>query len=167
MNDFISIAKVLKPQGIKGELKCKVLTEKLDIFGSLTHLFCDKKEIKVVSSVHRLGYAYIKLENVVSRNDAENFRNKTFFLDRESYGKLKEDNYFIEDLVGCEIFDDKNNKIGMVDDIENYGATDIVIVQEEWAKYSVPFLKKIFKKIIPENKKIIIDLEEYNNNKMY
>ena len=167
MPNLISIAKVLKPQGIKGELKCKSLTEKTDVFSNLTSVYCDNKKINVVSSVFRLGYAYIMLENIKTRNDAELFRNKTFFIEQEQYGELDENSYYIEDLIGCKIHDEQNNFIGEVTEVENFGATDILSVKEEWATYSVPFLSKIFIDVDVENQKLIVDKNAYQENRVY
>ena len=70
----ICIAKILKPQGIKGELKCKPFTDE-NFFQNLKEVFIHDKRFDVLSSVYRFGYVYITLNGVNSRNDAERFRN--------------------------------------------------------------------------------------------
>lgn len=79
----ISIAKVLRPKGLKGELKCKALTEKFDLFSNINSVICDNKEYKVISGVYRLGFAYIQLENINTIELAEKFRNKILYVTKE------------------------------------------------------------------------------------
>lgn len=165
--ETISIAKVLKPQGIKGELKCQVLTEKFDIFSALKTIICDEKEITVISGVYRLGYVYITLENVDSIEKANFFRNKTFYIPKEEYGELDENNYFIEDLIGVKIETENGEKIGEILDIENYGASDIVIVKENFSTHSVPLIAKIFLNIDTNKKLAVVNRAEYEEHKVW
>ena len=81
--DKLSILKVLKPQGLKGELKCLPLTERTEVFDGLNSAFCDGKEVRIISSKYRLGFVYICIENVNSIDDAEKWRGKEFFVDKE------------------------------------------------------------------------------------
>ncbi|MDD4815857.1 MAG: ribosome maturation factor RimM [Clostridia bacterium] len=164
--ETISIAKVLKPQGIKGELKCQVLTEKFDIFSDLKSVICENKKINVISGVYRLGYVYIMLENVNSIEQANQFRNKTFYIPKAEYGDLDENNYFIDDLVGVKIETENGEKIGEVLDVENYGASDILIIKEKFCTYSVPFIAKVVLKVDINQKTIVVNKEQYEENKV-
>lgn len=165
--ETISIAKVLKPQGIKGELKCQVLTEKVDIFSTLKTIICENQTISVISSVYRLGYVYIMLEGVNSIEKADKFRNKTFYISKDEYGELAEDNYFIEDLVGVKLKSQDGEYIGEILDIENYGASDIAIVKEGVCSRSVPFIAKIFLSVDINQKIAIVNKEEYEEHKVW
>lgn len=162
----ISIAKVLKPQGLKGELKCKALTENLEIYASLNTVICNNKTYKVISGVARLGFVYIMLDGVSSRDDAELFRNKILYIPKSEYGDLDKDNYFIEDLIGIKIYSQSNEYVGDILDVENYGATDILIVKEGVVSFSVPFLKDIFTDVNVSAGIAKINTEIYNQHKI-
>ena len=81
----LSIAKVLKPQGLKGELKCLPFAEQSDVFSNLTYVYLNDQKLNVISSVYRLGYVYIKLENVDTIEHADKFRNAVFYVDKEQF----------------------------------------------------------------------------------
>ena len=75
--DRILVAKISKPQGIKGELKCQVFTDVLAVFnGEIRDFYVSGKPMRAESVKVRQGALYIKFEGINSRNDAENFRNK-------------------------------------------------------------------------------------------
>ena len=95
----------------------------------------------------------LKIENINSPEQVDALREKLIFVDRENAVKLEEDRYFIADLVGCEIFDGEK-LFGKIVDVENYGASDILVIKNGNQNYSVPFLKEIFEKIDVKNQKI-------------
>lgn len=161
----ISILKVLKPQGLKGELKCLPLTQRIEIFDGLRSVICEDKEIGIISSTYRLGFVYIMLENVSSIEQAEKFRNKELFITREDFGQLDENTFFIEDLVGLEVFDTTGDFVGHVLGVENYGATDILEIKDKWTTRLVPFIKQVFVKVDVNGGKVIIDKDQYQEHR--
>lgn len=164
--DKISIAKVLKPKGLKGEMKCLSLTENTELFNSLEKVFVDGVEYKVQSSVFRLGYAYICLNGIEKIEDAEKFRNKIMYIEKDSYGILSENTYFIEDLMGLQLINERGEILGEILEIENYGAADIIIVKNGFLIYSVPFLKDIFGEVDLKNNKIYVNEKKLDENKI-
>ena len=163
--DKLSILKVLKPQGLKGELKCLPLTERAEVFDGLTKAFCDGKEVRIISSKYRLGFVYIYVENVNSIEDAEKWRGKEFFVDKEQFGTLDENTFFIDELEGLEVFDLEGNFVGNVLGVENYGATDILEIKDKWATYLVPFIEKVFVEVDIQGGKVVIDAEQYKEHR--
>lgn len=163
--DKLSILKVLKPQGLKGELKCLPLTERTEVFDGLTKAFCDGKEVRIISSKYRLGFVYICIENVNSIDDAEKWRGKEFFVDKEQFGTLDENTFFIDELEGLEVFDLEGNFVGNVLGVENYGATDILEIKDKWATYLVPFIEKVFVEVDIKGGKVVIDAEQYKEHR--
>ncbi|MBR3790887.1 MAG: 16S rRNA processing protein RimM [Clostridia bacterium] len=163
--NILSIAKVLKPQGIKGEMKCLPLTQRTEILNSLKTIICENIEYNVVSSKFRLGFVYICLENVKSIEDAEKFRNKEFFITKEDFGALDENTFFIEDLVGLEVVDTEGNFVGHILGVENYGASDILEVKDKWATHLVPFIKQVFVEVDIAAGKIVMDMAAYQEHR--
>ena len=66
-----------------------------------------------------------KIDGVNDRNMAENLRGTELFLSRNDLPKLKENEYYQSDLIGFDVIRD-NVKIGIVDGFQNYGAGDII-----------------------------------------
>lgn len=157
----ISILKVLKPQGLNGELKCLPLTQREEVLTNLQYVFCDGKKITVISSKPRLGFVYICLENVASVEEAEKFRNKELFIEKTDFGDLDENTFFIDDLVGLTVVDKTGAFVGDILGVENYGAGDLLEVKEKWATYLVPFIKQVFVSVDVENNQVVIDYEKF------
>ena len=94
---LITVGRILKPRGLKGEVKCI-------INGEIVYKFFD---------------------GVTTLEQAELLRGKPIQVPRETV-KLADDEILASDLVGFEIVDTDGRKIGVVKGVENYGASDIV-----------------------------------------
>lgn len=142
---MIEIAKILKPQGIKGEVKAMPLTNVLAVFNNMESCLVGNKNMKVERVSLRQRFLYIKFEGVCTRNDAELYRNQNICVDKSLLEELKdEDEFLIDDLIGMVIYDDEGNLVGQIIDIENYGACDIFLLEKEGREIQVPFVEDVF-----------------------
>ena len=144
--EFVCVGKIIKPQGIKGEVKILPLIDIPAIFNGKHNLYIEHKPSPVKTATFRLGYGYVLFEEIKDRNVAEKYRNKLVYITREDFDKLAVDDYLIDDLIGRELFDENGNRLGQIMGVENYGFDDILIVKEDEHLYEVPFRKDIFKK---------------------
>ncbi len=142
---MIEIAKIVKPQGIKGEVKALPSTNVLSVFNVLTEALVGNKTMQIQHISIRQGFLYIKFDGVNSRNDAELLRNQVIKIDKKLLEEAKdEDDFLVDDLIGMVIFDEKGSLVGQIIEIVNYGASDIVIVEKEGRNYEIPFVEGVF-----------------------
>ena len=124
--DRLLVAKISKPQGIKGELKCQLLTDVLAVFnGEVLDFDVSGKTMHAEKVSVRQGALYIKFQGVDTRNDAELFRNKDIFLSKDIIQKFLDNEVLVDDLIGAVLYDEKGDLVGQIVDYENYGASDI------------------------------------------
>ena len=143
--DFVCVGKIIKPQGIKGEVKILPSIDIPAIFNGKHALFIEKKESKFSSANFRLGFAYVKFDEIADRNIAEKFRNKFVYITKEDFENLSADDFLIEDLIGMQICDEKGELVGQIMGVTDYGFDDILVVKQDERFYEVPFRKEIFK----------------------
>ena len=155
------VAKILKPQGIRGELKLEPLTSDINLFLDFKNVFIDKKLYTIKSVRIHESFVYVVFNEICDRNFAETLRGKMVEVERSSLPKLEEDFYYIQDLVGCFVFFDDNEKLGKIVDVQNFGASDILVIKDGSEEILCPFLKKVFKDVDLENKKIVADKESF------
>lgn len=160
------LGKVVKPQGVKGELKLKPNVDSNYMVEKLTTVFFNESDqpIKIVKIVYRLGFIYLTIEGLTDRTRAESYRNFKVYAIKDEIS-TKDDEFFIEDLVGQGVYDQSGNFVGTVLEIENYGASDIIVILEERREYSVAFLKDIFVSV--SKNKIIINKTKYDEAKIW
>ncbi len=161
--DFVSVGKIIKPQGIKGEVKILPSIDIPAIFNGKHPLYIEKKPSVVKSASYRMGYAYVQFEEITDRNVAEKYRNKFVYITKEEFKKIAVDDFLIEDLVGNLIYDENGEFVGQIMDVTDYGFDDILIIKEEGRLFEVPFRKEIFQSV---NGQIYAIRAEYDGAKV-
>lgn len=127
-NEKITVATVLKPQGIRGEIKVKVLCDDAEVLKSFKSVLIDGEEIPVLAVRAQGDTAYIMLKGVADRNAAELLRGKNLLVARENMPKLPEGRYYIADLTGCRVVTSAGEVLGEVTDVTP-ARTDIYTIK--------------------------------------
>ena len=90
---------------------------------------------------------------------SENLRNAYLKVNRNDEPELQEGTYYIVDLLGLEVYSDKGDLLGKIDDIFNNGSTDIYVVKDELGKQILlPAISDVIKEINIEEKKIVVHI---------
>ena len=148
---------VVKPQGIKGELKAKILADGLSSVKSIKTLYDDNGNAFKVKTVKDAfgGFAFIVLDSVVTRNDAELFRGVTFYAEKSQIAKNKND-FFIADLLGLKVMV-SSEPFGTVKDVVQSNVDMFEIELLSGKKAYFPFLKTLDIKIDLENSTLSVE----------
>ncbi len=156
MEQFLKIGVIVKPQGVKGEVKVQPLTDDITRFNKLKEVIIDGKTYKVEKATVGGGTVFISLSGITDRNVAELFRGKFLLVDRENAIPLEEGRYFIADIVGCEVVTEKGNPVGRVIDVFS-ARTDIFTLRtSDNRTLRFPFLKDLIVSVDIENQLITL-----------
>ncbi len=165
--DRLVIGEVLKPQGIRGELKIKTFTDFPEDVKEFGTVYVDDKPYKILSfRVGLDGAAYIGLRGVPDRNAAELFRGKKLEGEREDAPPLEEGRYYIVDILGLSCETENGEFLGIVKDIRNL-ASDIYTLEKDGKNILFPVVKNVIKTIDTENKKVIVDKSVFDEIAVY
>ncbi|MBQ7349056.1 MAG: 16S rRNA processing protein RimM [Clostridia bacterium] len=156
MQETLKIGLIVKPQGIRGEVKVQPLTDDINRFKTLKDVIIDGKNYRVLSSVIGGGAVFLALSGISDRNVAETFRGKFLCVTRENAIPLEEGRYFIVDIVGCKVVTDSGDAVGEVVDVFS-ARTDIFTIKCDNGRIMrFPFLKDLVLKVDIENKLITV-----------
>lgn len=110
------IGRVVKPQGIKGEVKVLLLTDGFFSVKNLKEAYIGDKLYKI-NSIKDAGVpcAFLGLQGICDRNAAEALRGAEVYADKSLINKDK-NAYFIEDLIGLTLYAGED-KIGTIQDV--------------------------------------------------
>ena len=100
MRENLIVGTILKPQGIRGELKVKPYTDSPEDFKEFKNLYLDGEKRRVLSVRVGDGMVFLGLSGVPDRNTAELLRGKNLELDRDEAPEPEEGRYYIVDLLG-------------------------------------------------------------------
>ena len=158
----VKIAKIINTHGIKGDLKLKLLTDFVDDRFSKGHrvfIRYQGRDIEMVVRFHRnhKGFELVRFEDHLDINLVEKYKG-CFIYDYKDEELLDEDEYFVSDLIDCDVYD-QDKYIGKVKEIQLLPHHDILIVEGD-KEYRIPYVEAFVKNEDNENKRIDVVLIE-------
>jgi 16S rRNA processing protein RimM len=113
---WVIVARILRPRGNKGEVAAQLLTDFPERLTKLTEVFLGASGRAVAEprltalkacwlSQNHKGQAVFHFEGCNSISEAEKFRGLDVLLPIESRMTLSAGQYFLDDLVGCLVFE--------------------------------------------------------------
>lgn len=161
------IAEVLKPQGIRGELKIKTFTDFPEDVKAFKTVYIDDTPYKILSfRVGTDGAAYVGLRGVPDRNAAELLRGKKLEGERDDAPPLEEGQYYIVDILGLSCETEEGEILGEVKDVALL-ASDIYTIEKAGKRILFPAVKGVVKRVDFENKKLIVDKRIFDEIAVY
>lgn len=120
-SDKILVGKIVAPQGIRGEVRVHTFTTTPADFKALRILDVPLRFVRAAGA----DIAICRVDGVKDRNAAEALRGTELFISRDALPDLDKDEYYQADLIGFEVVRD-GVKIGIVSGFQNFGAGDII-----------------------------------------
>lgn len=165
MQGNLEIGQIVNTFGIKGFVKVNPFVDNISRYDDLKKVYIKKnkelKEMEVEEVKYHKNMVLLKFKGIDKVEDAESLRNSYLEVDRENAIKLREGEYFIADLIGINVFDEKNTLLGKLEDIFNTGSNDIYVVRtEEGKQLLLPAISEVIKEINLKESKIVVHLLE-------
>lgn len=156
---MLIIGKVIKPHGIRGSIKVQNFMDSPYAFSKINEMCIDSHYYNVESIRTNNDFAIVKLKNIDSIESAEKLRNQNILIQREDAPNPEEGRYYIDDLLGLDIYI-KDKHIGILDDILQYGSADIYCIKGD-KNIMFPFVGNVIENIDTKNKKILLNETEF------
>lgn len=164
MTDYLMIATVLKPQGVRGECKLRSWAADIELFRRWSTLYRKTgigfEAVSVRVARIRDGFVYAYLNGSSDADQAESFRGTDLYVDRAHAAPMAEDAVLIADLIGCEALDEQDVLIGTLSEVLQHGTVDTWVFQTDGGILMAPALKAVFPVVDPEKKRILVVREK-------
>lgn len=128
--EFIEAGRIVNTHGIAGEVKIEVWLDSPEFMKKFKRIFVQGKEMKVLSAKIHKGFIIAKLEGVEDVNAAMSYKTKTVHIHRKD-AKLPKGAFFIQDIIGAKVIDEKRGEIGKLVDVMETPASNIYVVKGE------------------------------------
>ena len=154
------VGKIVNTQGLKGEVRVYPFTDDINRFDELDVFYLDK-DFNTKWNVERVRYkgnlVIMKIKDIDSIEKAERLRDKFIYVSREDGRELEEEEYFIADMIGLDVFTVDGEKVGVLKEVLQYAANDVYVVKGEEKEYLIPATMKFVPTIDMNERKMIID----------
>lgn len=159
LDEYLAVGEIVKPQGLRGEVKIKPLTDDPNRFFELRRVRL-KGEARALHCMRvQEGFVFAHLDGVFSREAADALRGELLYVSRLEAVPLPEDTNFICDLVGCMAVDTEGVAHGTLREVLQPGGVDVYVFAGTRGELMVPALKRVILSVDVENKQILLDAQ--------
>ena len=163
MEDLLQVGVITTTHGIRGEVKVYPTTDDVHRFEELESVLLDTgkeyRELKIKSVKYFKQYAILKFKGIDNINDIEKYKGKSLFVTRENAQPLGEDEYYIADLIGMEVYLEDGSHFGTLKDVMETGANDVYVVSTEaHTEVLLPAIHDCILDVDTENRKMTVHL---------
>lgn len=163
MEDLLQAGVITTTHGIRGEVKVFPTTDDVHRFEDLDSVLLDtgrdymKLEIENVKYFKQ--YAILKFKGIDNINDIERYKGCSLYVTREDAIPLEEDEYYIADLQGMQMYTEDGELFGTLRDVMETGANDVYIVDsKEHGEVLIPAIHDCILDVDLDEQKMTIHL---------
>ena len=162
---LITIGKVLKPWGVKGELKVEVISDFPERFKDLRRVYLVSPRGKeaacmVKSARAKGGTAFLLLEGYDTPEKAREINNYLIKVPREEAVPLPEGQYYWFELIGMTVLSEEGERLGEISDIFATGSNDVYVMKRGRKEVYLPATKEIVRQIDRKARTMVIHVME-------
>ena len=162
MEDLLKVGVITTTHGVRGEVKVFPTTDP-ERFLDLEYVILDagremkKLEIRNVKFFKNL--VILKFNGIDNINDIEKYRKMPLLVSRENAVELEEDEYYMADIIGMDVYTEDGEKFGVLEDIMETGANDVYVVSTEaHTEVLLPAIHDCILDVDTENRKMTVHL---------
>jgi 16S rRNA processing protein RimM len=131
--------------GFSGHLRLKSFCQLAESITKYKPLYLEENDAEIqIEIVSKLSNALrVKCVSIESKETADRFKGKFIYCLRNRFPDLSEDEYYFSDLIGLEVKNNKNELIGIVKSVEDYGGGAFLEISSNNGKnkLTIPFTK--------------------------
>ncbi|QHI73205.1 ribosome maturation factor RimM [Aminipila terrae] len=157
----IKIGQIVNAVALKGEVKIYNYSDYKERFEELECIYVEDKKINIEKVRYMKEMVILKLEGINDRNAAEALKGRAVYIGENQLRVLPEGTYYIRDIIGMEVRDQDDNRIGKLKDVIQNSAQDLYEIELENKKTTlIPAVEEFILDINIEQKYIKVKLIE-------
>lgn len=133
MEERFQVGIITSSHGVRGEVKVYPTTDDIRRFKKLKEVILDTGKEERVLEIEGVKFfknlVILKFKGLDTMNEIEGYRQCSLYVPREHAVRLRKDEYFIADLLGIDVYEEENNKIGVLKDVMETGANDVYVIE--------------------------------------
>ncbi len=146
---YLAVARVVAAHGIRGEVRCEVITDFPDRLKRTPRLYRGEDHLLVPLERARLDKrgAILKFGGVESRDEAERLRGQMLYVAEADAVPLPRDSYFWHQIIGLRVRSDAGQDLGTIKEIIQTGSNDVYVVRADEREILLPAIKDVVREI--------------------
>jgi 16S rRNA processing protein RimM len=162
---LISVGKITKPIGVRGEVKVFPFTRETRDLKRYSYFFLlntrgQAQKIQPESLEIRSKFAVLKFSGRNRVEDVQDLIGQELYIQEEQLKSLTDDEYFIRDLVGIKVYSTQNECLGVLTDVLELTAQHIYQIIGDDGEILVPAVKEYIVEVNIARRRMVIRMEE-------
>lgn len=163
MEELFQVGAVTNTHGLRGEVKVFPTTDDPARYHKLKEVILDTGKQQLTLEIERVRFfkqmAIVKFKGIDTINDVEKYKGAKLYVTRENALELREDEYFVADLVGLRVVTQEGEALGELSSVLQTGANDVYVIRQKNGKdLLIPAIRDCVKKIDPAGGCITVHL---------
>ena len=159
--EWITIGKIVKTRGIRGEVKVFPLTDIPDRFEQLESVHAvlpdgRVQQLNIEDASYHHGCVFLCFEGYTSVEQSERLVGSLLSVDRSTSPTLPEGVYYHYEILDADVYTEQGEYLGKVTDILETGSHDVYVARREEKEFLIPSTNEIVLSVDRERGKIII-----------
>lgn len=161
MEGLVPIGKIVRPHGIRGEVKVHDLPEIDGRFDKLTDVMIGlNKHTAIRQRVQSMRVSntgiIMQIRDCSTRNDAERFRDNFLFVPQSESAGRTESKLRVHHFIGMTVFSDDGKFEGTIEDVITSAAHEIFVVDMHGKETLIPAVEEFIVQIDEANGRMLI-----------
>jgi len=162
MGRLVVIGEIVRPHGLRGELRISPLTDDVGRFGRVTECVVwdathDTRERRRITAARPHGSGVlVSLAGCESPEDAAALVGRLLAIPEEAALPLPPGRFYPWQLEGCQVVDERGSDIGSVAGIEQSAAHDLWVVRARSREHLIPAVPDIVLEVDLAGRRVVI-----------
>jgi len=158
---FLVIGRILKPHGVRGEMRVEILTELPERFTWLEEVYIGKREPiprKIDSIRFHKSWVLLKLVGCDDRESVQLLRGQLVQVPESEGIPLEEGEYYLYQLIGLKVITEDGDYLGKISEIIETKANNVFVVETADAELLLPDIEHVIRDIDFESSTVTVRL---------
>ena len=148
----VTIGKVIRPHGVRGEVKVLPLTDFPERFSLLDKVHLELEdgticEVSVERARNHGRFLILKFGEIDTASQAQALRNSFLVIQRDQTVPLPAGTFYIFDIIGMEVQTECGEQIGHITDVLHFPANDVYVVKTAEKEVLIPATREVVRDI--------------------
>ncbi|MCL4251559.1 MAG: 16S rRNA processing protein RimM [Anaerolineae bacterium] len=166
--EYLVLGKLLRPHGVRGEVRMHVLTAYPERLADLEYVYLSEDEAGTSVTAYMLehvrlhqGYALLTLGGIDGRDQAEPLRQLYVLVDMDHAVPLEEGEFYLYELIGVEVSTVEGERLGTLVDVIETGANDVYVIKSDtYGEVLIPAIDRVIVETDIDARKMTVQLPE-------
>ena len=164
MEDKLRVGVICATHGLRGEVKVFPTTDEPERFRKIREVILVGKSgelpLEIAGVRFFKKYVMLRFKGRDRIEDVEPFVKSELYVTRENAVPLGEDEYYIADLIGMQVYDEDGNGLGTLKEVLQTGANDVYVVDGEQGERLIPAIHQCILKVEVDEGRMTVHLLE-------